>query len=54
LDVFLDHLNAAMKKTKLSQSDAAARLQMIDGLKAKGLITEEEYREKRAAILSGL
>jgi len=30
------------------------KLGVIDNLKAKGLITEEEYREKRRAILQGI
>jgi len=54
LDVFLQRLDVAMKKSESKQSDAATRLQTLEDLKAKGLITEDEYREKRAAILGGL
>jgi hypothetical protein len=34
--------------------DVEQRLRTLDGLKEKGLITEEEYREKRRAILNEL
>jgi hypothetical protein len=34
--------------------DAASRLKELDGLKAQGLITDQEYADKRAAILNGL
>jgi uncharacterized protein YqgQ len=34
--------------------DSAQRLQELQGLFEKGLITREEYNEKRAAILKGL
>ncbi|HSY17793.1 MAG TPA: SHOCT domain-containing protein [Candidatus Acidoferrales bacterium] len=54
LDLFIDRLNAAMKKVESSHGDAAARLQTLEDLKAKGLITDEEYRSKRTAILGGL
>ena len=33
---------------------AEARLQELDNLKAKGLITEKEYEAKRKEILKGL
>jgi hypothetical protein len=54
LNLFLERLNFAMNKMKPAQPDATARLQMLDNLKQKGLITDEEYRQKRAAIISGL
>ena len=34
--------------------DAASRLRELDELKAQGLITDQEYADKRAAILNGL
>lgn len=54
LDIFLQRLDVAMKKSINTQPDAVTRLQTLEDLKAKGLITEEEYRERRAAILGGL
>ena len=34
--------------------DAKGRLEQLESLKAAGLITEEEYREKRSAIVRNL
>jgi Short C-terminal domain len=53
-DLFLKRLNEAMMKKQLLQPNAATRLKTLNDLKAKGLINEDEYREKRAAILNGL
>jgi hypothetical protein len=53
LSLFLSHLDTAMKKQLPPTSDVAARLQTLDDLKAKKLITDQEYQQKRAAILNG-
>ena len=35
-------------------ADTESRLREIDGLKAKGLISEEEHAEKRRQIINGI
>jgi hypothetical protein len=54
LSLFLERMNAAMKPANPTALDSAARLQTLNELRAKGLITEEEYQNKRAEILGGL
>ena len=48
--------NADDNKGKLKQavSSSEARVQALENLKAKGLITEKEYEEKRKEILKEL
>ena len=43
-----------MKPANSPATNTTARLQMPDDLKAKGLITDDEYQKKRAAILNDL
>ena len=38
----------------VTSSDSAARLEELNGLHDKGLVTEEEYRQKREEILKAL
>ena len=40
-----------MKGPRRDPASASARLEQLDTLKAAGLVSEEEYRERRSKIL---
>ena len=44
--------NPAVVAVAVAGDDAASRLWKLNGLKTQGLVTEEEYQQKRADIIA--